>query len=183
MTEVWRKVPSPSLYSVSSIGRVRSEPRSIKTRNGQLRFYKAVILKQSLNNKGYPRVWVRFGTYKRHCLVHCLVASAFLGPRPVGHEVAHNDGVASNPDLQNLRYETPVGNSFDKRKHGTHLAGDKHPQSKLTQADVAIIKSLLGKISQKDLADRFGVQRVTISAISTGRSWPSDEPTIFSGRT
>lgn len=43
--------------------------------------------------------------------------------------------------------------------------------SKLTKEEVAIIKTLLGKIRQRDLAAMFGVKQQAISSINTGKNW------------
>jgi hypothetical protein len=50
--------------------------------------------------------------------VHRLVMLAFVGPCPDGLNVCHNDGVATNNVLGNLRYDTPSSNSQDRVRHG-----------------------------------------------------------------
>ena len=57
--------------------------------------------------------------------VHSLVAESFIGPRPEGMEVCHNDGDPTNNHLDNLRYGTSSGNELDKVRHGTHYNAAK----------------------------------------------------------
>jgi len=50
--------------------------------------------------------------------------------------------------------------------------GEQSPTSKLTAADVALIKRALKRGErQRDIARRFGVGQSTINRIATGLSW------------
>lgn len=56
----------------------------------------------------------------RNRSVHVLVAEAFLGPRPDGLMVCHNDNDPTNNVVANLRYDTQSSNvldSVDVRSH------------------------------------------------------------------
>jgi hypothetical protein len=63
----------------------------------------------------------RSGRY-RMAKVHQLVMEAFVGHRPIGMEVCHNDGNNGNNRWTNLRYDTRAANERDKKKHGTDNA-------------------------------------------------------------
>jgi hypothetical protein len=102
--------------------------------------------------------------------VHGLVAESFIGPRPAGKQVCHGDGNRANNVLGNLRYDTPVGNNADKKKHGTLLFGEQAPLVILTESDVREIRRLRG-VPQQDLADRYGVTFSNISAVQLRKSW------------
>ncbi|MDX3713446.1 HNH endonuclease signature motif containing protein [Streptomyces europaeiscabiei] len=52
--------------------------------------------------------------------MHQIVAAAFLGPRPDGHDVRHLDGNPLNSALSNLSYGTRSENELDKARHGTN---------------------------------------------------------------
>lgn len=52
--------------------------------------------------------------------VHSLVALAFIGPRPHGYEVCHNNGNPLDNRVDNLRYGTSADNKLDQVRHGTH---------------------------------------------------------------
>lgn len=52
--------------------------------------------------------------------IHQLVLAAFVGPRPEGMEVAHENGDPQDNRLTNLSYKTKNGNMLDSVRHGTH---------------------------------------------------------------
>ncbi len=52
--------------------------------------------------------------------VHQLVTESFIGARPPGLEVCHNNGDPGDNRLSNLRYGTRSENTFDRVRHGTH---------------------------------------------------------------
>jgi hypothetical protein len=172
MIEEWRDIVAAPGYQVSSFGGVRSIDRSLAV-SGQTRRYRARIIAPTSNQYGHLKVPLRIAVGKpKMFYVHALVAAAFIGPRPSGMEVAHNDGNPANNRIDNLRYATPTQNQADKRIHGTHGAGEAHPAALLSEADVQAIRGKLAAgIPQKALAAEYGVARTTISAISTGRSW------------
>ncbi|WP_141214748.1 MULTISPECIES: NUMOD4 motif-containing HNH endonuclease [unclassified Rhodococcus (in: high G+C Gram-positive bacteria)] len=126
--EFWKPVVGVDGYEVSSLGRVRSKPRTVRCSGSKTpphnRRYSGRILRPSSLPKGYQLV--ALGS-KDHGYVHILVAEAFIGPCPVGLEVAHNDGDPRNNSLTNLRYATPGENNRDKRAHGTdHNVNKSH---------------------------------------------------------
>jgi len=107
-TEVWLPVVGyESTYAVSSLGRVRS----IRANRD---------LKQASSGRGYRTVTLCVDSRPATRYVHHLVAAAFHGERPSGHDVCHNDGDLLNNSATNLRYDTRNGNMRDALKHGTH---------------------------------------------------------------
>ena len=118
--EQWRDIPGHPGYQVSDHGRVRSLDRTITTANGQVRRLKGRAMRATLNQHGYPFVDLRNQGKRRVRTVHSLVAEAFIGTRPEGMEVCHNDGNKTNNHVDNLRYGTRSDNTLDKVRHGTH---------------------------------------------------------------
>ena len=95
--EEWRPAPGfEGRYSVSSLGRVRDEPRRGYYRLGST----------TSGDGGYRRAHLSVGGLARIVSIHVLVAAAFLGPRPPLQIVGHIDGDPSNAALDNLRYVT-----------------------------------------------------------------------------
>lgn len=174
MSEIWKDIPGhEGLYQASDHGNIRSLDRTIKVRNrwGAIteRTIKGVILRPCSNLKrgGYRQVSLSPKTQRR---VAVLVAAAFLGPRPVGMEVCHNDGNSTNDAAKNLRYDTPKGNAMDQIAHGTRGRGEKHSQARLTTSDVLFIRS--DKFApRQELAKMFGVDVRHIDSIRSGRRW------------
>lgn len=152
MTE-WRDVVGyEGSYEVSDDGQVRSVDRIIQTRNrwGECgRRFPSRILKPFLSRQGYVRVALSEGAAghtKR--TVHSLVAEAFIGPRPEGLQVCHNDGDKSNNRPSNLRYDTGSNNVRDSVRHGTQVEARKthcaqgHPYD---EANTKWIRTATGK--------------------------------------
>lgn len=162
------------LYEVSDLGRVRSLPRYIEQmgRWGKpmSRWMKGGILALGPHTGGYNAVHLYKDGRQRATVLHIVVAEAFLGPRPAGMEVLHNDGDKKNCAVGNLRYGTKLENEADKELHGTRLRGEKHVSAKLTEADVKKIRASVG-IPQQDLADHYGCTFSNISAIQLRKSW------------
>lgn len=75
------------------------------------------------NRGGYASVQFGNGNIQ---LVHRLVAVAFLGPLPTGHEVLHRDDDKRNPALSNLRYGTHSENIQEAVKRGRFLNSHAH---------------------------------------------------------
>lgn len=134
VTELWRWVPNyEGIYEVSNMGRVRSIDRAITYYNWRARKtiahkVKGRLLRPGKASNGY--FTVALGR-KNSRTVHSLVAEAFIGPCPAGHEVLHIDGSRVNNCVNNLRYGTRSENNLDAVKHGTRdlkklrLAADK----------------------------------------------------------
>lgn len=111
--EVWRPIPQWEMYEVSDLGRVR------RVKSGR-------VLRQYRHKAGgymWVYLWDHDRTLRRRA--HQIVLLAFVGPRPVGHEVRHLDGNPENNRLENLRYGTPSENAADKLRHGTNLNAAK----------------------------------------------------------
>jgi hypothetical protein len=118
MTEQWKPVLGyESAYEVSSLGRVRSLPREVirndhkLTINGKIRALK-------IDEHGRPCVSLWVNGQERTRKVCQLVAESFIGPRPKGLVVCHNDGNPANNIPDNLRWDTLRSNRLDDIKHG-----------------------------------------------------------------
>ena len=120
--EQWKPVHGyEEIYEVSSHGRVRSVDRTVTCSDGKVHRYKGKVLSACLSKRGgYPLVNLRDQGKGQTRYVHSLVAEAFIGSRPEGMEVCHNDGDSTNNHLDNLRYDTSSDNELDKVRHGTH---------------------------------------------------------------
>ena len=120
--EEWRPVVGyEGFYEVSNLGRVRSLDRVIDHgRNGSTNLRGRILSASVPDKKHYSSVGLSAGGAYRHAMVHTLVATAFIGPRPIGMECCHNDGDKNNNRADNLRWDTPSANQLDRRKHGTH---------------------------------------------------------------
>ncbi len=128
--ELWKDVPGyEGWYQASDRGRIKSLSRSVQCsgRYKEIRKYRERILRQWVFWKKTIRgreisalgVDLSKNNQMQTKSVHRLIALTFLGPCPEGLEVCHNDGDPTNNRLDNLRYDTHVGNEADKILHGT----------------------------------------------------------------
>lgn len=159
------------LYSVSNFGRVRSEQKTLERKSGQ-HTRKAQIMSPAASRAGYLSVAIGIGSNRRTCYVHTLVLEAFVSLRPTSMDACHEDGNPRNNNLKNLRWDTRAGNHADKSRHGTDTIGERHPASKLTDETVLAIRNMRAAgCSVTQMAERYGVSRMTASRAASGRSW------------
>lgn len=159
--EIWKPIEAyPGRY-ISNFGRVRG--------------LRGQILKGSPNDGGYPCVRLTFrGKLER---VHILVFTAFNGPIPPGIEINHKDGITHNARLDNLEMATHQENI----DHSIRILGHKRMPpihrgeaahfSKLTADKVDEIRELRGKMSYKEVAQRYGISYVAVYKVWNGETW------------
>ena len=95
--EEWRAVPSwEGHYEVSNQGRVRSVERVIEFADGRVRKFPAVVRSTHTDGFGYLKLTLKRTKRQERVLVHQVVAAAWIGPRPAGFDVCHNDGNKTN---------------------------------------------------------------------------------------
>ncbi|QOV97595.1 NUMOD4 motif-containing HNH endonuclease [Rhodococcus pyridinivorans] len=127
--EVWKSAPGwEGIFEVSDLGRVRSLPRIAVRKNGTPCSVRGRILHPYRKSSGHLILSVpKHAGGQGRASVHALVAEAFLGPRPDGHEVRHLDGNPANNRVTNLAYGTRTDQRFDDVRNGVHpMAGKTH---------------------------------------------------------
>jgi len=173
VAEQWRPIPgSEGLYSVSNLGRIRSEP--IQTSHVGKR--RGRVLKCHRDSKGYRQFAMSLPDGRRvRMKVHRAMALAFLGPRPPGAQINHKSGDKLDNSLANLEYVTCRQNIRHGWRaglySGDHARGAKNPFAKLTAVDVRQIRDLSSTMSLGALARRFGVTRQNIRYIVNRETW------------
>ena len=164
------------LYEVSDLGRVRSLPR----------FHAGGRVLKPAYNGPVAQVCLRRDGRSRTFKVHSLVAAAFLGPRPEGHEVCHGPAGRLDNRLANLSYGTKSkNNGEDKRRDGTLPVGILNPGAKLNDE---IVRECRRRVaageSCRALALEFGVDDTSMLDAVAGTNWghvadpqlPSSDP-------
>lgn len=166
--EIWKSVVDWPEYEVSNFGSVR---RAVAISGS----FVGKVLKQHFDQKGYLIVRLcreGSGKWKR---VHILVALAFIGPCPEGHEVNHKDGVKTNCHHSNLEYLTPKKNIEHAYKTGLHKrlpGGERAIGAKLSNEQAALIRTRYSAGEKsRSLAKSFSVSQDTILRIVRNQSY------------
>lgn len=178
MGEEWRDVVGWPGYQVSSEGRVRSVDRIDalgRRRCGRvLKQYPCQSAAQRARwaGKGHLAVTLCRDGRRRIVTVHTLVAEAFLGPCPKGHECRHLNGECTDNRVNNITWGTALENHLDSLEHGTHARGEAHGRAKLTAEQVAFVHELArAGESQVATGRRVGVSQQQVSYILAGENW------------
>lgn len=165
----WRPVVGyDGWYEVSSQGDVRRVRGGAGTRVG--RPLRAWLTAET----GYPAVTLSRHGKQRKIHVHVIVAAAFLGPCPPGHEVNHKDLNRQNARASNLEYLTRGENIKHgyatnpvKRKPATQ--GEKVNTARLIGEQVRAIRSSAEATAV--LAQRYGVCDDSIRNVRRRTTW------------
>lgn len=116
---------------------------------------------------GYGQAWFNGKVENTHRIAWYLVNGKWSA-----NHILHS---CDNPPCCNpnhLREGTDQDNSNDKQARGRMARGEKIYGSKLTEENVREIRQMLANgMFQREIAERFGVKRTAISAISTHRHW------------
>jgi hypothetical protein len=119
LVEEWRPIPGyEGLYSVSSLGNVRSEER--QTAHGALfRTVKERVLCQNRTTNGYLALRLWRNAKFRVARVHQLVAGVFVDKPQDGLMVDHIDRDRCNNKAENLRWVTKAQNMKNTQCRGS----------------------------------------------------------------
>lgn len=178
--ETWKPVVGFDGYEVSDLGNVRSWRLTGKRTGMRAETPKAL---RPLPNRGYFRVALSAAGKPHYRSIHRLVLEAFVGPCPEDMEGCHDNGNPADNRLENLRWDTRVGNFADKVRHGTLQEGERQGSAKLTLDQVQEIRNAygpargvngsrpLGAPTCAELAHRYGVSPVTISRVVRNANW------------
>ena len=138
-------------------------------------------LKTSKHKKGYRLLTLRKNNKSHTVTLHSIVALTFIGPRPTGLDVCHENHDPSDNRVSNLYYGTRKHNcqmSAAVGHYGHHRKGVKPASAKLVDVQILEIRELYatGKYKQADLAKLFGVVQCRISQIvrsdTSGKAYP-----------
>lgn len=171
--ELWKPIKGyKNLYEVSHLGRVRRLETYVWRTLAGTTFKQRVPAKLLRPGGAYPIVHLCKRGVPKAFYVHVLVAETFLGKRPKGKQVCHNDGNPKNPALKNLRYDTPIGNALDRTYHGTGAKGVLNPSAYLTPVKVKLIRRRLSNGDTcSEIAKTLLIPRTTVSNIKHGYTW------------
>lgn len=127
-----------------------------------------IVRRKAHFNRRYRRwsVWVCAAGRSGPRLVAWLVAEAFHGPRPIGQYCCHKNGNSSDDRADNLKWDTPAGNSADAIRHGTAT-------SRAMTAETArrIVTLKRSGLSVEEIATVVNHSPPSVYLAATGRTW------------
>ena len=146
MTEEWKDIEGyEGLYQVSNLGRVKS------LGNGKSNRCKCIIMKTTINHKGYPMIRLCKDGVGKGFSVHRLVAQAFI-PNPNNlPQVNHKDEVKTNNYVNNLEWCT---NEYN------HNYGTRNERVRQKQIGNPKMKTCLGKFSKDNPTSKPIIQSI-----------------------
>jgi hypothetical protein len=155
---------------VSSVGNIRSLNRYVTYRGNSFRFLLGQAISQYPCTSGYPQVVLSKNGKQKTIRTHVIVARAFIGERPTGLDICHNDGDKTNSAANNLRYDSRKANLDDRHLQGTMRSAIT--ANVFNEVDIPPIRrrarSGEGVCS---IARSLGVNHATISNIVNRKTW------------
>lgn len=170
--------------------RLHGDPLAQKwTRKGEPeRFYREIVRTYegddcliwpfSRDTGGYAQMPIEGKTGR----VHRRICMETHGDPPTPkHQAAHQCGRGSSGCVakRHLSWKTPSQNQMDKVRHGTSNRGENSAKAVLTEASVRRIRLLKGRLSQREIAKRFGIGSTTAWLVLNRKTWVDIEPAFM----
>ncbi len=169
-----KDIPNYPGYKVDDIGNVYSYRKPFGT-GKWIESDIPKILKPGFTEPGRGRVVLMKDNQRKNWNVSTLVMLAFVGPRSKGMFVCHNDGNPNNNKLENLRYDTPINNSADRKLHGTNYGakGIHHGIAKLNNQKVKLARLLFKEFnwSLNKIKALWGISSGAMYAVLKNITW------------
>lgn len=136
---------------------------------------KRKILKSYKNVSGYSTVRLSKNNKVVNCMVHRLVAQAFITNSKNKPQVNHIDGDKTNNTADNLEWVTGKENTHHAYNTGLATSGEKKYNAKLTNEQVQTIREIYvsgdRNYGQRALAKRYNVNQRVIYNIVHNKSY------------
>lgn len=128
--------------------------------------------KYLIPSKGkYSKVILWFDGRKNKRYIHRLIAECYLENPNNYEQVNHIDNNPENNNIENLEWCTSQMNIDHKVKQDRQSKGIDRPLVKLTEHQVLEIRSLVGKMSHKKIANIYCVSQALITGIINRKRW------------
>lgn len=170
--ETWKDILEyEGLYQVSNYGNVKSLKRTVKSR------FKTRTVRErnlKLGKRGqYRTVTLSKNDNQKTFSVHRLVAMAFVPNLKGENEVNHIDENPENNNFSNLEWVSHKENLHHTWERSPHKKNhwSKSGGNKLTPEQVLKIIEIGRSLKQREIAQKFGVVRQTVSKILNGETF------------
>jgi len=112
----------------------------------------------------------------RRQMAHRVAYQMTYGPIPDGLCVCHRCDTPSCINPSHLFLGTKAENNYDMARKGRRkgivaVCGARQGHAKLSEADVARIRSMAGIIPEREMAAALGISKGTVSNIVRRKSW------------
>lgn len=160
--EIWRPISGYENYTVSNQGRVKN----IRTN---------IMRNLSTDTDGYHFIQLSKNGHVKGFRVHRLVALAFIGDPPVGHElINHKDGNRQNNCVENLEWCSAKENAIHSIEvlNRRILRGEQLNNNRLTENQVIEMRELKRNgATLNSLVQRFNVSLGAVYDVIYRRTW------------
>jgi hypothetical protein len=88
-------------------------------------------------------------------------------------EACHNNGDCTDDSLTNVRWDTPIANKADMKRHGTDLSGDRNGNAKLNWPLVREIRRRVaaGEATKSAIARELNVSATLVGYVVKETIW------------
>lgn len=174
-TEEWRDIVGyEGFYKISNLGRIKSLPGILTTKNGVIKPRYNKIKNQTIKSNGYLSVMLSIDRINYRFHVHRLVALAFI-PNPENKpEVNHKKPIKTNNIINNLEWNTKLENVRHSVLNNLNHRGETSPNAKLTKEKVIALRRLYRmnpNFNKMYIAKKLGVEDTTIHKIIRNQRW------------
>jgi hypothetical protein len=168
VNELWQTITGyEGLYSVSTLGRVRSDRAATSSFIGR-------ICKQSPKSQhcDYLAICLIKNGVRKSCLVHHLVMDTFVGPLPKGYQRNHKDTNRYNNRLSNLEHLTFADHGLHNAANALNPRGERNGFAQLTDEQaIQIIHMINAETDRQLIANRFSISVASVDKIASGKNW------------
>jgi hypothetical protein len=151
--EIWKDIKGyEGKYQISSLGRVKSFYKCIRTEKGHLKRIKTtegIVVKGRPHGNGYLTVYLYNERGKKTHYIHRLVAEAFLENSSNKEQVNHKDFNKQNNQVDNLEWVTRSQNRLHWKKS---LKYEEDYENKMINITHKVVKRI--KENKKDILDK-----------------------------
>lgn len=172
MEEIWKPIKGyEGCYEISSLCRIRSIPRKIKSKSIGFAMTKERILKPWLckSTKYYMVTLYKYHKSKKKS-VHRLFAEAFI-PNPENKPfIDHINGVRSDNRIENLRWVTHKENMNTPTAKENRIRSQSHSAKRVAQISILTGEVIQEYRSVGEVERQNGFRRGNISACCRGET-------------